>query len=561
MAKDSKILNVGDSLIVVVNPKAKGRIRLTDYQDELIGLTDSRVVKREFRIIDNDVFATEWLPMNTINLRSIDQTIETNNIIQIRYTRTGTDSSGEIEFVKINFMGTFQAIQFEAPTINSSIFSNVINSEEVQILEKNLFKKLYFRGVIPNYITRGDNLDKEEDRDYIALFSSISKFFAMFIQFFKRFESFDSDFDLMREWVRQNGIYFDESSITLEELQYFSQNFYDEIRKRGTKMIFSRKGDILPDGSIIKIDGEFIRLIRSKRENELLYENTPLSKSGWCMGQISPMYRGTSRSKGLNKTKEDTEDFQNLNNFVHFVTQNGKISLEKAGSKNCVSLKTSGSGSAGLGRINESVDVVNNLYVADPKMDYEITFSFNINQSVREGDSINFGIEGFDGLKNKLNDAFILPNGDAVSEMFLDDLRLNKFIKNKWYFVRGIIHAYSSDNVEESKTNIGFGNNLYFNNSFVKYILPKIYINSSYSSNVYLWDYKIRPLVRGTNILPLKGGRENSHSLGFIQCPKLFYMYIRNNNNSQSEIEITDIIEKYLLPYGMTDILTYIGNE
>ena len=91
--------------------------------------------------------------------------------------------------------------------------------------------------------------------------------------------------------------------------------------------------------------------------------------------------------------------------------------------------------------------------------------------------------------------------------------------------------------------------------------MPKIFLSSSNSSSIYLWDYKIRPLVRGTNILKLKDGTENSHSLGFLQSPKIFYAYFRNNNNSQSSSEITDIIDKYLLPFNTTDILTFIGNE
>lgn len=74
-------------------------------------------------------------------------------------------------------------------------------------------------------------------------------------------------------------------------------------------------------------------------------------------------------------------------------------------------------------------------------------------------------------------------------------------------------------------------------------------------AKAYIWNYKIRPAVRGTNIVPLRNGVENSHSLGFLECPPLLYMYARNNNNSQSPQEITDIIDKYLLPFNMTMIM------
>ena len=80
------------------------------------------------------------------------------------------------------------------------------------------------------------------------------------------------------------------------------------------------------------------------------------------------------------------------------------------------------------------------------------------------------------------------------------------------------------------------------------------------NTELAIWDYKIRPLVRGTNILPLKDGTINSHSLGFIQSSRIFYAYVRNNNNSQSQDEITDIIEKYLLPFNVTDIFVFMSN-
>ena len=92
-------------------------------------------------------------------------------------------------------------------------------------------------------------------------------------------------------------------------------------------------------------------------------------------------------------------------------------------------------------------------------------------------------------------------------------------------------------------------------------MLPKIQlISNGVSAELHVWDYKIRPLVRGTNIIPLKNGTINSHSLGFIQSSRFFYSYFRNNNNNQSQDEITDIIERYLLSYNMTDMFVFMSN-
>ena len=557
--KDNILNAIGDVLLIDVTPQITGRVHLTDFSDVVDGVTDTRTVHKEFRISPDGVFWNDWQELTSANLSSDDYIVDSSLTIQLRYTRTGSDSTGVIEFKSIDFMGSREAIQFVAPTISSSIFANIIGTPEMKTLEENIFKKLYYRGIVPNYIPRAENSDEKEDKDYIDLFFSVARFYSMFIRFFKRFENFQDDFDLMREQVRQYGIYFDEANITLEDLQYLAQNLYDQIRQRGTEMIFKRKGYLLPNGETLQIDGEFIRLVRSKVSDELLYENIPLEKVGWCLGQCSPMYRGTAMSKYLNKTKEMSEDFEDLSNFVMSKTGTSSYRLIEYDGKKVLELKANSGGRVGLGRQYENTNVDDNLYVVDSRLDYEITFAFRVVGGVKQDATLIFGVEGFDSLKNKLDDAFITPNGFSVSENFFELKTITK-LNSVWYHVRGIIHAYSTSNVDSSPTNIGAGTNLYFNNSFVKYILPKIQITSSAPSDIAIWDYKIRPLVRGTNILPLKDGTVNSHSLGFIQSSRIFYAYVRNNNNSQSQSEITDIIEKYLLPFNVTDIFVFMSN-
>ena len=557
--KDNVLQSIGDILIINVSPKITGKVTFSEYSDVLIGVTDTRNVTKEFRISADGIFWSDWKDLTNENLSSDNYISDNSLLIQVKYTRTGTDNTGVVEFQDISFFGSRQEIQFVAPTATSSIFSDLLGTTELRQLEENIFKKLYYRGILPKYITRAENSDEKEDNDFIDLFFSVARFFSLIICFSKRFENFKNDFDLMREQVRQYGLYFDEKNINLDDLQYLASHLYDEIRKRGTEMIFKRKGDIITNGTDYPIDGEFIRLTRSKISDEVLYENTPIQKVGWCLGQSSPMYRGTSQSYFLNKTKENTQDFQNLNNFVLNNQGNSSYVMMNVGGKKILDLKCT-SGICGLGRIEDNQEVNENVYVIDSRMDYEITFAFKLISGKSSSTKIKFGIEGFDILKNKLNDSFITPNGDNISEIFFEKETTN--IKTDcWYFARGIIHSYSSSNLNESFTNLGFGTNLYFNNSFVKYMLPKIQlISNGVPSELQIWDYKIRPLIRGTNIIPLKNGTINSHSLGFIQSSNFFYSYFRNNNNNQSQEEITDIIEKYLLPYNMTDIFVFMSN-
>lgn len=281
------------------------------------------------------------------------------------------------------------------------------------------------------------------------------------------------------------------------------------------------------------------------------------------------MYRGVSNeSRQLNKTKEMTEDFQKLSNFRTFYEGGGTLALAKTDGHNCLRIKTTSAPSkGGLGRKTDDTNV-EGLYTADPKLDYAITFMVKFDD-VGATEKIHFGVEGFDHLKGKLDDPFIRKNSDNITgEFFFNGVEVEdginvkgNFISDKWYCIRGIIHAYGSQFTDTDSLNIGKGNNLVFDNAFLRYILPKIYISGESITTTYIYNYKIHPLVRGTNIIPDRDGNENSFSLGFLQPGKLFHAYFRNNNNSQSDAEISDIIEKYLLPFNSTNILTFINNE
>ena len=555
---DNIISNIGDVLIVRIEPKITGKIRFTGYTETIENETEERSLKREFRISQDGVFWTDWATLNIDNLSSEEYFTDSYIQIEIRYTRTGTDESGDIVFKSIDFNGTRKSIQFDAPTLQSSIFGNIIGTSILAKLERNIFKKLYYRGILPDYIERAENSSYNEDKDFVDLFYSIARFFSILISFFRRWENFRNDEDLLREQVRGYGIYFNENDITLSELKYIAQNILSQAQQRGTEMIFKRKG-------VAPIDGEFIRLTRNRICDELLYEYIPIYKIGWCLGNSSPIYKGTAMAYNLNKTKENTKDFQSLSNFVLSKSGTGSYSLQNTDNKKVIRLSATSyeTGHSAIGRIDSNINVVDNIYSADSQLDYEITFAFKINSGTNLSKlTLNFGVEGFDINKEKLNDAFSTVDGFQVSENFFDQ-SMDIWKIGQWYYARGIIHAYSSENVIGSKTNLGIGQDLVFNNSFVKYIIPKIefYTKTAQNASIDIYDYKIRPLIRGKNILPLKNGSIDSHGLGFIQGSKILYTYVRNNNNGQSEDEIIDIIERYLYPFNTVNMFTITGNK
>lgn len=550
---DRILSNVGDSIVVVVNSIISGKITITAFSETLNGITANRYVSKRFRISLDNIFWSEWLEFTPENICNIQHLVENNFYIQIKYTREGSDTTGEIEFENVNFIGDFESVDFSMPTIENSIFNGIIGTPEFIELENNIFKKLYFRGIVPDYIKRGENRSYQEDKDYIELTKSIARFFCMIFTFFKRWEKFPENEDMLREQLNSYGINFDESKITYDELRNLCENIYSDIARRGTKSIFTRRGSVLPNLEESVVDGELVRLLRVTEADELLYEVVPNYKVGWCLGQCSPLYKGTCESVQLNKTKENTKNFQKKTNFVTC----GNTIVYFYDNKNVLKITTDSSNKiSGLGRLND--EKINNFYTADANLDYEITFMFNFS-STASGAKLNFGVEGFNINKVKFNDSFSEINGYNSTEQFFS-VDTTKFNTGVWYKCRGIIHAYNSENYT-MKTNIGFGSNLLFNNPFTKYILPKVQLqDSTHTCELYIWDYKIRPLIRGANIIPLKDGKETARALGFIECSPLSYTYARSNNNNQSVDSILEIIEQYLYNYETLDLFTILSN-
>lgn len=556
---NNELRNIGDSLLVNITAYISGRIKFSDFVLDITGEQSDNGVVKLFRISTDDLFWTDWAELTVSNIAAIeDITAENSVTIELQFIKQSGE--GTLYFNSIEFNGSLQSIEFVVPTIEESIFSKVFFSEETKRIEQNLFKKLYYRGVMAQYVTRGANRDYNEDKDYVSLFSTVGRFFGMMISFAKQFENIYDNFDMLREYVRQIGLYFDEKNVTLEELQYLASHYYDEIRKRGTGMIFSRRG--VGDNLY---NGEFVRLFCLEDSDELLTENTPNHKIGWCLGQSSPLYKGTGNSNQLNKTREYSPDFESIDDFV----TNGNVVIEETADKYITGYNPDGSPvyqnkkclkvtqNGGLGLTDGNPTPEDKLYNADCNLSYEVTFWLKTNGSGK----LLFGVDGFNSFKNKLGNCFISLDSTKATGNFVDDLDLSKLRPDTWYFVRGILHAYYTAPIKNSAgINImpDTGDQLCYNNYGVRYILPKIILSGSEDSILYIWNYKIRPLVYGKNILPLRDtGIVKSYSNGFIQSYKLFYIFLRNNNNTMSQQELERIVNKYLIPYGYNPVFVY----
>lgn len=557
---DNVFTTIGESKIVNIVSEITGRLTLSLFDEVIAGETSTRFLKKEFRISEDNIFWTDWQELTLQNLGLRNYNSEGRLYIQLRYTRQGTDTSGEITWSSIRLMGDVQAFQQQTPTLDESIFSGINNTGQLIEVGNNLFKKLYYRGILPAYIKRAENNSYEEDHDFVDFFKSVARFFSLLLIFSDNIEDFNEDF--LREQLNGYGIIF-ETDAEIEELRYLCQNIFSQIQQRGTAMIFTNKGDELPSGQVALVNGEYLRLIEKKLYDEFLYEVIPNHKIGWNIGNSSPLYRGTAQAYHLNKTGYNNPAFTGLT-FVYEEEGSSEVTLS---SLNYVNLTAVG-GACSIGRLvssNTQIDIHDpqfDKYVipVDSSISYEITFEFYMH-NFNSGFRILFGVEGFDLNKNKFLDAFIDSSRMVVSEDFFDihvELSDNIFQTDTRYVCRGIIHSYNSKAQPIAyKTNMGFGHDLIFNNAFTKFIVPRFMVKSE-DQRVVVTDYKIRPLVRGKGIQPLIGENQSkSFSLGFLQSKGFTHIYSKNNSN-KSNNEIQEIAEKILLPYNTTNIFTNI---
>ena len=549
---DNELLNIGDEILVNVNIQASGIVTFTNFVENITGITTQRYVEKYYRATINDVLWDDWKELNLNNLSSKSYHLFDNFIhIQVRYIRAGSDSTGVITFNDITFSGNWKSSIFQAPTLSNSIFASLIGTQDLLHTERNLFKKLYFRGIVPKYIDRGENRNYDEDEDYISLTSAIAKFFAIILCYGKRFENIYNDEELLLEYVKQWGLNVNDGNVVLEDLQNIISSYYNQIHDRGTEMIFKPKGWILPDGNSVKVDGEFLRLFRNGESDELLYENIERSRIGLCIGNSSPLYRGTGNSKQLNKIYQNEKY---IPWSYYGVTLNGASGSDYEDEFN-FSIDDAGGGVFTFNDLS-AVDF-DKILVCDHNLDYEISFEI---RKVQVGNlKMTAKIFGYDVNKLFLNDAFCKTDESSIEDTFTANKSLSDFEDDVWYKIRFIVRSYQSVSIVESNDDVNIIN-LKFNNGNTKYFVPQIEISGDQGNVIDLKNINIRPLVRGKNILPSKNdGRVDAFSLGFIQSSDIFHTYARSNNNNIRKRELLDIVEKYLYPFNSVNVFTVIS--
>jgi hypothetical protein len=552
---------IGDVLFVYSQGALAGNVNITGYTDVTVGETPTRYFIRTFRYSLDGVNYSNWDALTNANLANITGTVTTLLFLEFRYERAGTDNTGLLEFGGITLNGNIIIQICNNTTTLDSIFADLAcNDMLTASICNNLLKKIYNLGILPEFIKRGPGIN---DTDFVSFWNAVSCFLAFVSAFANEFDQILYKRKYLIMDLEQRGAMFCKDTVLMTELQEIAKNFYDEIRRRGTKMTYQKLGTTMLDGYVMPMDGEWLRILCRNRYDEFLVDVVQKEKHGWCVGHSSPIYNGNYKSKQINKTEENTDDFvdltkyeiQGLGSYVNIVTDpNGW---------NCMSIGSDGVGTYGLGYPwNSPPPLVDweDLIIVDKEIDYEITFK--VKRELGSMSTLYFGVHGYNrnGAYRPL--AFQrIDNGVISDRFFVDSFDDTTRIQGQWYSIRGIIYSAGSPSVSPPfhKTNV-IGNNLKFSTTEnIELVKPFIqFRGASPGEEIRIHDFKMRPLIKGKHILSFRNRRPFVVNPQFVQGDVMVMNWLKNNNDHYSDNDITNKIQENLLPYEQKLIPIYL---
>lgn len=565
MVINNQSTEIGDELIFIANVPIVGLLSLTGFSDDIVGETTNRYFYKEFMYSLDGLNYTTWIPLTTANVQAIQVQPTYFFFVKYKYTRSGSDSTNILELKSITLDGTFQNLPCGS-TFNDSVFSQFIDCPDADVLDwcVNVTDKLYKQGIVPNYILRRINQDTIEDEDYIDFWRTVACFFATIVVYGRRLiEQFSTNSILLQNFLQQKGMYLS-SNMQFQDMTYLMAKYFDEIRQRGTSQIYKEKQStqlpltsIYSSKSVIdkKVDGELLRLIDYQNLDEFIFNFVKKQHVGWNVDNSSPLFQGITCQDSVNKAYEQTQDILTLSPYPLYNSQ--YISREHDAFENKWVMKIERvpvASKSGVGPILSNLQSTdfNKCIRINEGLDYEITFwlkqpTYDDSDSDSTSDSLShsyspdvfdviaFGCYAFDENNNQINLQDIITGLDR--NLFFQSIALTQ--KNRYYFVRGILYNKNEalKSIVDGGTNLGIGANLRLKTG-VKKIIPYIALESSGGNScLYIRDIKVRPL-------------RTPFSTGFIQTKNFIEIWLQQNNMSLTNVEIEEIMRKYLLPYN-----------
>lgn len=297
----------GDILVIKPDIPRVGILSLLSFTDDTIGEDSSNYFEREFRYsINGGIIFTSWIKLTNNNLLNVIVEKQDSFIIELRYIRIGNE--GELGFNDVKINGKYE--DFDYPVYDKTPFKTFFELRDINVFRwsLNVLEKLYREGILAKYVERGESDELDADKDFIALFNTITDLFAVLVHYSRQFQFILNKETLLTEFIKNKGLYTNPAT-GVKGFVELAENISQEFKKRGTRLIYKKAK--LED----ELDGELLRLICYSGLDEFLFALTQRGEVGWCVGKSSPCYSGTNSIMNLNKSYEYTADIFDLSKY------------------------------------------------------------------------------------------------------------------------------------------------------------------------------------------------------------------------------------------------------
>jgi hypothetical protein len=578
MVTNNVFTNIGDTQVFTNNIPVVGLVGISSYTDVTNGEISNAYFQRWFKYTIDGINWSEWELLTNSALQAILPVPQEVFIINFQYIYSGTLDNQVLEFISIQLNCSY-AVQ---PTPNS--YSNMPFSKFVQFFDPetiswalNVLDKLYHRGIISAYVTRQDNYNWE-DKDFLDFFYVVCYIIAEQVNIGRYLKEIIFDKSLLNDFLLNRGLFLYPER-NLADLTALANNFYDEIRQRGTLQISQRKGQ-----SCRIVDGELFRLINNVPQDEFILALLETQKATWNINNFSPLWYGTCGAMNVVKGYERIQGAASRDAYPLINPQYVSLSpssIVPSLVNNVISIDRLPAGQvAGIGQPVGTVfkgsagkDIINKAIIIDPTIAYEITFQV----AMISGGAVTFGVTGMDFYGNLFDFSSIQDGHDT--NLFFENLQLKDNLL--FYTVRGIIYGCYDSLIDDSNypeggrllpdqgaTSLGVGNNLQFkqiHNRIMPYIvmdntgyyggiglgLDNIYsgiVKESVQTVVEFYDVKIRPLVSNSDRC-------------FVQYSNVLLSWIKNRNKEQNDVQVLMNASEFLLPHNAILINNSLSDE
>ena len=493
----------GNSIYITGYP-ITGVLSLLGFVEDVVGQDSQHYFDKQFRYTTNGIHWSEWIGLTIHNITTLP--INKSQIIQfeLQYIKVQPIGSDVLKVNSVEIKYNYQKGYVAQQVFNKTIFKSFFESDDIEVLNWyiNVLNKFYEQGLIPNYIERQQDSDK--DLDFIQFWGSIAKFFAYYVVYSRQFRNFEKHHSLLVDFLKQRGLFISDKQ-TIEQLDILMKNFYQRIIQRGTNSISQYKQDVNQN------DGELLDLIwHNIQQDEFIFNPRLPHHIGWNITNSSPLYKGLLLHDNANKLPEKQKYPKDITKYNTGIIVQDNVSYVSSEVDN-----------------NNVLKIENNTLKFD-KIKVDSTLSYFLNFNVKLHGKITVKIKSYDKNKNVIDSYSYIDK--SINNVFLNQVELYR--DDCYLPVNLFLYNYRKKPFKYDRAQINQGNDLILHQNCV---WVDIIIDVQGSGNFY-----------NMRFIPLSTG----YSHGLLQTNNVIDCFLINNNNYFTFSEIIGQIRKYLIPYS-----------